>query len=388
MGSNLKPWFSLGAQPPANNLLTDPHSSEVFYPLTVYDCKDCELVQLLDIVDPDILFKDYLYYSSTSAVFRKHFEDFAKNCLKKGIVLKGDLVVDIGSNDGIMLKPFLKHARVVGVEPAKEIALEATKNGVLTYPDYFTTEVAEKIVRDFGKADLITATNVFAHSNELDEICKGVKVLLAPHGFFVIEVAYLPEMLKAGTFDLIYHEHICYYTIHSIGVLLARNGFFVETVERIPTHGGSIRVHARKREGKVTYLGEDLGTTQREEFINFPKKIEENKRKIKTFFETAKLEEKRIIGYGAPAKMSTMTNYFNLGPDEIDYIIDDSPPKQGKFSPGKHIPIVAPKEDMSNCTHDYMFIFAWNFAESIMKTVRERGYKGKFVIPFPELKVI
>lgn len=389
--TTFKPWFNLGIQPLANNLIADLDDyTEDKFPLSLMVCQNCQLVQLTHVVNPDLLFKNYLYYSSTSKVFRDHFEDLAKQQFILDRVHKDDLVVDIGSNDGILLKPFRQQgARVLGIDPADEIAVAATNDGIQTIPAYFDLNVAKVIKKDLGAAKLITATNVFAHVDNLDDILDGVKELIDPDGRFMIEVAYLPEMIKQGTFDLIYHEHLCYWHLRPLQVIFQRNGMYIDEIQKVPVHGGSIRVFARVGLAtQQTLPNEDYHLTGSQEFWQFPKKVEKNKAEIVRLLTKIKGEGKRIAGYGAPAKMSTITNYFDIGADIIDFIIEDAPAKQNHYSPGKHIKIVAPYEDFSDCTHEYMFIFAWNFAESIMEKVKKAGYKGKFIVPFPEVKII
>lgn len=390
-GSFLMPWLSLGEQPPANNLLTEPFEYEIKYPLEVVYCANCELFQLSGVIESRLLFDNYLYLSSIGPSFVKHFEDFARDCFKMKILKKGDLVVDIGSNDGILLKPMKKlGAKVIGVEPAKKIAEDANvKGGIPTYPMYFNSDLASEIYINNGGAKMVTATNVFAHVDDLDEILNGVKILLLEGGIFVIEVAYLPQMLKDKTFDLIYHEHLCYYTAYSLEILLKRNGMVIDRYEFIDTHGGSLRVYARKYNQYYDDLSEfkatDQGILGIKEMKDFLGTIEENRAMLCTHLKEIKEVKKRIVGYGAPAKMSTMTNFFDIGPETIDYIVDDAPSKQGKYSPGKHIPITALTEDLLDA--DYVLIFAWNFEDAIIEKLKAFGYKGKFIIPVPNVRI-
>lgn len=389
LGKKFKLWFGLGIQPLANNLIDNVEIFEEHsFPLGLMVCENCQLVQLTHVVNPDLLFKNYLYYSSTSQVFKDHFLALAKEQFILDKVHKDDLVVDIGSNDGILLAPFkAQGAKVLGIEPAADIANQAVKGGIETIPEYFTLELAGKIRESHGEAKLITATNVFAHVDDLDEILDGVKFLLAPDGRFMIEVAYLPKMIQQGTFDLIYHEHLCYWHLSPLQTLFARKGMYIDEAKIVPVHGGSLRVFARV--GIATLKDpRDSGLTKSKEFWDFPKEVEEHKREIVSVLTKYKKQGKRIIGYGAPAKMSTMTNYFDIGSEVIDYIIDDSPAKWNKYSPGQHIKIVEPLKDLSHCTHDFIFIFAWNFAESIIKKCRAAGYKQAFIIPFPRVKIV
>lgn len=397
LGTDFRPWVDLGMQPIANNLLTREQLVEVegagftepFFPLAMMYCTNCELTQTTHVVDPDLLFKNYLYYSSISPVFREHFVALAEKTFNKDELQKGDLVVDIGSNDGVLLKPFKKlGAEVVGVEPAKTIAEKADKEGIVTLGEYFTRHLAEQIVKTKGKAKLITMTNAFAHVPDLDEIIAGVKALLAPGGRFMVEVAYLPDMLKFGTFDLLYHEHVCSWHLYPMSKFFTRHGMYIDAVEFIPVHGGSIRVYAKVGNMPQNVLvWQDQGLTRDKLFRNFPQKTAKTKEKLTNLLAELKRKRFQIIGYGAPAKMSTMTNYFNIGPETIDWIIDEAQSKQYHYSPGKHIKIVPPPE-FGGYPGNYMFIFAWNFADSIMERARRSGYKGKFLIPFPKVRIV
>ena len=251
--TRLKLWFGLGNQPLANNLVYRKNlkKKENKFPLTLYYCQKCTLVQLIDIVNPKLLFDDYLYYSSTSPVFVEHFKQMASDFKKAGMYKtklfgKSDLVIDIGSNDGIALKEFKKKgANVLGIEPAKEIAMKAMDDGILTIPEYFNSKLAKKIVDKFGEAKIVIFTNVFAHIDNSREMLKGVSILLKAGGTLVLEFPYLPIMLQEGTFDLIYHEHLSYFTRYSIEKLLEKNGFGVSKTEIVPVHGGSLRVFYR-----------------------------------------------------------------------------------------------------------------------------------------------
>lgn len=395
-GTSFKPWFDLGVQPIANNLVSSSEmglletteGGEKFFPLKLMVCLDCNLVQTAHVVSPDHLFKDYKYRSSVSDVFKEHFRTFAQEEFNNGHVKPLDLVVDIGSNDGILLQPFKElGARVVGVEPADEVAGVANELGIPTIAQYFTPDLANAIREEYGEAKLITATNVFAHIDDLDQILDGVKLLLAPNGQFVIEIAYLPRMLEQGTFDLIYHEHLCYWHLKPLQILLNRKGFVITNTWEIDVHGGSIRVYTQVGDQQGEFKGsDDSQLVNQMMFGAFPEVIRENRKEIVDLLAKLKQEKKRIIGYGAPAKMSTMTNYFDLGPETFDYIIDEAKSKQGFYSPGKHIRIVPPVE-FKDTQIDYIFIFAWNFAESIIARCKAKGYNGKFIIPFPNVRV-
>lgn len=389
LSPQLKLWFSLGLQPPANALLSRISDTEDFFPLDVSICKDCGLVQLHDVVDPKILFENYVYHSSTAASFIEHFKVFAHDTFKKQKLHKGDLVVDIGSNDGILLLPFKElGANVIGVEPAKNIAKVARKKGIPTISKFFTKKVAEAIVKKTGQnANVVTATNVFAHIDNLEEVVAGVKALLTDKGVFIIENPYLWEMVDQGTFDLVYHEHLTYYDMTGMTTLMNRLGLKVIDFEKVSVHGGSLRYFAVKDHSlnvspKVTQLLKvEKRLRKSNKFDKFAKRIAKNKENFTKLITKLKKDKNIVVGYGAPAKASTILNYYQINSKEIDFIVDDSPYKQNKFLPGVHIPIL-PTDKLFKINPDYVLILAWNFAKPITKKLRNSGFKGKIITPF------
>jgi len=371
-GKNLQKVISLGMTPPANAFLKkeDLSKKEDFFPLVTHYCNDCNFVQLLDIVSPELLFKDYIYVSSTSPVFVEHFKELAQNVIKKFKLQKNSLIVDIGSNDGILLKPFKEQNMIVlGVDPAEKIAALATKIGIQTLPEFFTPTLAKKITKEKGKAKIVSATSVFSHIDDLDGFIEGVKELLDEDGVFIIEVYYLLELIEKNLFDTIYHEHLSYFTLKTMSKLLERLGMQIFDVEITQTHGGSLRVFAQKKNGphKVqaslkSFLKnesdkklDDIST-----YTNFSKKIQSNKKELVELLSTLKAQGKKIVGYGAPAKGNTLLNYFGIGTELLDHIIDDSTWKQALLTPGKHIPVYG-FEQLSKHRPDYILILAWNF---------------------------
>lgn len=392
--------IDLGYQPAANAFLTKKQlsSHENRFPLKVNFCSKCGQLQLTHVVSPDILFRNYVYVSSTSPVFIAHFEDYARSVYKKLNLNKNSFVIDIGSNDGILLKPFKKlGTRILGVDPALEIAKKASKNGIETLPEYLDQKLAERIVKKYGYADLITANNVFAHVPYIDELILAVKKLLKKDGVLIIEAPYLVDFLKKNLFDTIYHEHVSYLSIRPLTVLFKRFDMEVFDVERTDSHGGSIRVFVKKAESKRQVqdavkkfiLNEKiLGLGKLTTYTKFAKKIEKNKQDLNKILKKIKSQKKTIVGYGAPAKGNTLLNYFRIGKETLDYIVDDSEYKQGLFTPGTHI-LVVPSKKISKDKPDYVLILAWNFADSIMKKLSD--YKkggGKFIIPVPYPKVV
>ncbi len=364
--------ISLGASPLANNLLDSADEAVETYPLEMNYCAECHNCQLSCVVPPENMFDNYLYVSSTSQTFRKHFEDTAKKYIKKFKLNKKSLVVDIGSNDGIALKPLMERGiRVVGVEPAKNIAKLANKEGVKTINSYFDKKVVSKILKTEGKADLVTASNVFAHADGLKEIAENAFNLLKNKGTFVIEVQYLLDTLKDLTFDNIYHEHVNYWSVLSLKNFFNKLDLEVVHVEHIDTHGGSIRVFIQRAGSKKSSSVSKFLTKEKEygldkikTYKKFEKKIEDIKNKVNKNLSKIKSKSNKIVGYGSPAKATTALNYFGISSDDIDYIIEDNKLKHNKYLPGVTIPIIDKAHAEENIP-DTILILAWNFAKEI-----------------------
>lgn len=398
--NTLKKVLTLGPTPLANAFLTKQqvNTSEKFYPLDVYFCTNCHFLQLGHVVSPLLLFQNYVYVSSTSKVFIKHFEQYAKNVFKRLKLNTDSLVIDIGSNDGILLKPFKNlGTKVLGIEPADNIAKIAREEGIDTISEYFSKKLAHSVVKKCGKADAITANNVFAHIDDLDEVIGGLKILLKDNGVFIMEAPYLIDFLQKRYFDLVYHEHLSYWSVGALQTLFKRFNMTVFHVEKVAVHGGSIRVFVKKDEGKFPIdksvkqflLKEskmklkDINT-----YLNYAQKVYANKVKLLLLLEKLKSKGKTIAAYGAPAKGNTLLNFFSIGTETLDFVVDDSKFKQGLFTPGKHIPVV-PSQQLYEKKPDYVLILAWNFAESIIdmhKKYQKNG--GKFIIPVPRPRIV
>src|SRR3989338_329577 len=393
-GRNLRKVLSLGSTPPANAFVKDLKQQEQFFPLELSFCNGCGFVQLANVVSPELLFRNYVYVSSTSPVFVEHFKDLAAAIISRFKLPQNSLVVDVGSNDGVLLRPFKgKGMKVLGIDPAGKIAAMATKSGVETLPVFFSPAVAKDIVKKYGKAKVITATSVFSHVDDLDGFVNGVRELLADDGVFVIEVYYLYELLEKNLFDTIYHEHLSYFTASTMARLMQRLGMQVFDVEETDTHGGSLRVFAQKSGGTQGISGSvnefiamenakklsDAAT-----YLEFAEKIEINKQKLRQLLKELKSSGKSIVGYGAPAKGNTLLNCFGIGPETLDYIVDDSAWKQGLYTPGTRIPVVG-FEELGRNRPDYILILAWNFAGPIMKKCS--GFTN-FIIPVPTPAIV
>ena len=398
-GRRLETVISLGAMPPANAFTKKEKQNvpELLFPLACTFCHACGFVGLLDIVSPELLFGNYVYVSSTSPTFVAHFEEFAGSVSQRFAFPAGSLILDIGSNDGILLRPFKGRGwRVLGVDPATAIAAQANENGITTIPAFFTPGLAHTVRVTSGKAHVISATSVFPHIDDLDSVIAGVKDLLHDNGVFIIEAYYLPDIVEKRLFDTIYHEHLSYFTVKTLATLLARLGMEMFDAEKTDTHGGSLRAFIQKKNGPhaiCAAVAQFIANENRarmgdiETFRAFARTIEENKRNLTGLLSDLKRQEKRIAAYGAAAKGNTLLNYFGIGADVISYVVDDSPWKQGLYTPGMKIPVVA-AEALESMPPDYLLILAWNFAEPIMRkcsAFRERG--GKFIIPVPEPRI-
>ena len=387
-------FISLNSQPPANAFLKESDfDKEVLYPLDVTCCRNCLLVQLTDesYIPRDKLFLDYAYASSISGGLRNHFTELADKIKSE---FNPKVVVDIGSNDGVLLKPLLElGCEAIGVEPAGNLAKQANNNGLTTICSYFDRDTVNKIISNNGKADIVVASNVFAHLDEYHDIIENVKRMLSEDGTYIVEVQYFADMIRDMTFDNIYHEHVLYYTIHSMINLFDKHNMTVYNVEKIPTHGGSIRAYISEGKSPQQSVNnlireeKENGIDNLQTLENFNKKLQSNIEQIRELFVKLKKDNKRIFGYGAPAKSSTMINSIGLDNSNIELIIEDSPLKQGLFTPGSHIPITSP-DILEKEIPDYLMIFAWNYSDEIIKKVEDKYQKLNYIIPMPELRVI
>lgn len=398
---NLKLILDLGKSPLPNTLLkkSQLNNPEPIFPLRVNLCTKCGQVQLSHVVSPELMFRDnYTYVSSTSPVMVDHFEAYANSVFKKLKLKKKDLVVEIGSNDGTLLKFFKKlGVEVLGVDPARNIAAQAIKEGIPTLPEFFNLKVAARIVKKCGKAKVVTGNNVFAHIHDLDEVVKGVKELLDENGAFIIEFPYLVDFIDNNVFDSIYHEHLSYLAIRPLDKFFKGFGMQIFDCFRTTVQGGSIRVFVKKQGGrykKTTAVAKFLDLekkkklTQVQIYLKFAKKVQGIKKSLNALLAKLKEQNKKIAGYGAPGRSTTLLNYFGIDNKILNYIVDDNPYKHGFYTPGTHIPIFdIPQIQKTN--PDYLLILSWNFAEPIMK--RLTYYKksgGKFIIPVPEPQIV
>jgi len=392
--------LSLASTPPANELLVtsaDANAQEKF-PLDLYFCNDCFHLQLLNIVNPKRLFNNYVYVSGTTPSFRKHFQQYASQIIEDYSIEDDSLIVDIGSNDGTLLSSFKESGmRVQGVDPAIDIAADANAGGIDTIADFFSTEIARKIKVDKGAAKVIVANNVFAHIDNLHEIVEGIEILLDSDGILVIEVSYLKDVIDKTLFDTIYHEHLDYHSVGPLRSFFNANGFDIIDVVAIESHGGSIRVIAQKKSGKheqkssvTSFIAEEESGKlySIETFRSFEHKINQLGDDLKKLISSIRVNGKSIAGYGLPAKATTLMHQFDIGASAIDYVVDDSPLKQGLYSPGYGIQIVN-SQMLKTQTPDYIIVLAWNFAQPIIENLDwflDDG--GIIIVPLPEIKIV
>lgn len=398
--SDLDSVLKLASTPPANAFIPKSRIDleQKKYPLELFFCKDCYHVQLLEIVDPVELFENYVYVSGTSPVFVDHFYKYAQHVVDTYKPSKDLLVLDIGSNDGTLLKFFKTQGyTTIGVDPAKEISKKAQQEGIETINDFFTLELSEKIKNKYSLASLITANNVFAHCDDLKGMTKAIYNLLSPEGLFIFEVSYLLDVYQKTLFDTIYHEHLSYHSVIPLVKFFQENNMELIDVLRVNTHGGSIRCVVKKQTNqrpinqsvrKAVNQEKSNSLDKKNIFFNFADKIQQRKKELNNFVNKIKSDNKTIAGFGAPAKATTLMYEFGLNQNVLDFIVDDSPFKQGLYSPGLHIPILS-SSAIYTLKPDYLLILAWNFSDSIIKNNKKFiDLGGKFVIPLPNLQVI
>jgi len=390
--SHLKPVISLGMSPLANNLLNSLEDFDELFPLEVMYCGQCHNAQLSYSVPSEKMFDHYLYVSSTAKSFRDHFTQTAETYIKKFNLNNQSLVIDIGSNDGIALRPLKeKGIKVLGVEPAKNISALANKEGIETINSYFTKELALDIIQKYGKADLVTASNVFAHADGLEEIAHAAFSILKEDGTFIVEVQYLLDTIKDLTFDNIYHEHVNYWSVTSINNFFNKLGYKVYNVEHINTHGGSIRVYINKSTTTSSNVLEflntekDFGLTEYNTYLEFAKRVEKIKFNVNNNIKNLKNQGLTLVGYGSPAKATTALNYFGITSNEIDYIIEDNNLKHNKILPGVKIPIYS-KNKLNEKLPDVIIVMAWNFFEDIKLNNQDLINKGVKFISIKDLQ--
>ena len=397
--SPIEPFISFGNMPIANGFLSSEHfKKEYFFEMEVAFCNNCKMVQLVEQPDPEKMFhSNYAFYSSTSKSMAVHFEQFAKHVKQDYITSKDPFVVEMGCNDGIMLQHFSNsNIRHLGIEPSSNVAKVANEKGVNTVCEFFDENLAENIIKEHGQADVFLGANVMCHIATLNSVIAGIKILLKPNGVAMFEDPYLGDVIEKTSYDQIYDEHVFLFSISSIKYAFENQGLELVDIEPQKTHGGSMRyVIAHKGVRKVRKnvydkldKEEELGLDKRETYEIFRKSCENSRDKLNTLLRDIKEQGKRVTGYAATSKSTTILNYCGISSDLIEFISDTTPIKQGKFSPGMHIP-VKPYEEFSIKYPDYAVLFAWNHREEIL--AKEQKFKtdgGKWIVFVPEVKIL
>jgi SAM-dependent methyltransferase len=391
--------LDLGLQPLANNLLRpdDLTASEPKFPLRLAVCRSCWLLQILDLVPPVKLFSEYLYFSSFSDLMLRHARSAAEKYTREFGLGSGSLVVEIASNDGYLLQNFqAQKIPCLGIEPAANIASVAREKGIETLVEFFGEGLAKSLAEQGRQADLILGNNVFAHAPETNDFVAGLRKLLKPGGRIVLEFPYAADFVEKTEFDTIYHEHVFYFSLGALVPLFARHGLDIFNVERLGIHGGSLRlfagiqgVHARQA-SVAALLDEEQrkGLCSLAYYEGFAKRVRDLKTSLTNLLARLKSEGKSVAAYGASAKGSTLLNFFGLDHRTLAFVADRSTYKQGRLTPGTHIPIVPPGR-LLEARPDYTLLLTWNFADEILeqqKAYRDLG--GKFIVPIPEVRVV
>ena len=385
----IKEFLDLGHQPYANALLKSPNDKEKFYPLSLSYCENCSLVQLNHTPDPKELFSNYIWVTATSSTARKHAQVFYKEITSRLKNNKKGYILEVASNDGTFLLPFIKEGyTVLGVDPAKNITETAIANGVPTRCEFFGVSSAKRILKDVGSARVVFARNVLPHVADTHDFIKGIHTVLADNGMLVIEIHYAKKIYQQLHYDSIYHEHLCYFTIKSLEELLHRYGLFIEDIIASPISGGSLVIYIRKTKVKETPIVEVYRKAEKTialntflSWKNFAKRVKTHREKLLTILHENK--NKVIVGYGASARSSTLLNYCGIRAKHIAVIADQNSWKQGQYTAGTHIPIKSPDNVMRE-NPDFVVILAWNFKNEIVKIIKDRyKYKGKLILPLP-----
>lgn len=394
-----EPFLDLGRTALANKFLLPEEASadEPAYPLRLVLCGTCGHIQLADPVPPPAMFDDYLYVSSASDTLKQHLHGLARTITERRNLQEGDLVIDIGANDGTLLEGYAgTGVRRLGVDPAQNLADLVADKGIDRYVGYFNAETAQEIKERWGTAAVITATNTFPHIPRLHDFMRGIESVLAPGGAFIIEAHYVVDILDSLAFDTVYHEHVSFWTLGPMQRLFAEHGLQAVSAERLPIHHGQLRVTVQRiGEGEPDGSVQAVLDQERERGANdaatwdaFATRVRALKDDLRKTLAEIRAGGGRVAAYGAPAKGSTLLEYFELGTEDIDWIADRSPLKQGRVTPGSHIPIVAPDRILSE-QPEALVLLAWNFADEVMRQQAEyveRG--GRFIIPVPEVRTL
>ena len=398
-GTKFRKFLDLGSQPLANSFVRkeDLAKEENKYPLEVYWCEDCSLAQLIHVVSPEILFRDYVYFSTGMPKLSNHFKEYAEDAVQRFVTKEGQLVVEIGSNDGILLKSIQDSGvRVLGVDPAKNIAALANERGIETIPDFFSERLAKEIREKYGQARIIIGNNVVAHIDDHHDLIRGIDALLDEDGVFMFEAPYLVDMFENLTFDTVYHEHLSYFAVEPLVAFMASQGFEVFDVRTFPVQGVSLRTYVGRpgRHGitpAVSAFREDekrRGLNAFSAYEELASRIAALKEDVRARLSERKKAGKRIAGYGAPAKGNTLLNYYGIGPETLEYATETLPSKIGLYTPGMHIPVIHIDEARKHPPDDYLLL-AWNYQNAILEQEAEfRKKGGSFIVPVGHTRIV
>jgi SAM-dependent methyltransferase len=400
-GANLQRTFvDLGMSPLCETYpsAADLNRGETYYPLHVYVCDECFLVQLEQYESPENIFSDYAYFSSYSDSWLKHCESHCDKMAERFGLGKQSFVVEVASNDGYLLQYFVKrHVPVLGIEPAANVAKVAVEKGVPTLVQFFGAGLAKELAAEGRCADLVLGNNVLAQVPDLNDFVEGLKILLKSNGVLTLEFPHLLRLIEHNEFDTIYHEHFSYFSLVTTARILEAHGLKVFDVDELPTHGGSLRVYVCRGEDHTQQVQPNVATLIAAEkaaglstaqgYERFAAQVKQTKLELVDFLLTAARQGKSVAGYGAPGKSATLLHYCGIGKDLIEYTVDRSPYKQGRFLPGSHIPIYHP-DRIRETKPDYVVILPWNLKDEIMQQVQFiRGWGGRFVVPIPKVAI-
>ena len=396
-----KIFVDLGSSPLSNAFVKNENLNKVEkkFPLKVFLCDNCFLVQIPEFETPDNIFSEYAYFSSYSKSWLEHVENYTNMISKKNNLGKNSLVVELASNDGYLLQFFKqKGIPVIGIEPAHNVAKVAEDKGIKTITEFFGEKLAERLATEKIKADLIIGNNVLAHVPNINDFVKGMSILLKSDGSINMEFPHLLQLIKHNQFDTIYHEHFSYFSLYTVKKIFEFHNLEIFDVEEILTHGGSLRIYSKHKENKnfkiknsvneILEKEKTFGLLETSFYLEFSKAIESIKKELTDFFNTAKKDGKKIVCYGAAAKGNTLLNYCRIGREYVEYVVDKNPHKQGLYLPGSHLQIKKP-EEIKKTKPDFIVILPWNIKDEIMNEISFiHDWGGKFVIPIPKVNIV
>jgi SAM-dependent methyltransferase len=395
-------FIDLASSPPSNSFLSmdELNQPEVFYPLKLFVCDNCFLVQIDEYKKSEEIFSDkYAYFSSFSSTWLEHARQYVEMITPRLGLNKESLVVEIGSNDGYLLQYFKeKSIPCLGIEPAKSTAEVARDKGIEVVSEFFDIKLSERLVKERRKADLILGNNVLAHVPDINNFVEGLKILLEKNGVITLEFPHLMRLVEENQFDTIYHEHFSYLSFHTVTRIFLKHGLVLFDVDELPTHGGSLRIYAGHQEDSSKELSPNVEALYAKEYaagmgdlsyyLGFQDKANKVKYELLSFLLAQKREGKKVVAYGAAAKGNTLLNYCGIKKDLIEFVADASPHKQGKFLPGSHVPVVK-EERIRELRPDYVLILAWNIKEEVMIQLSYvRDWGGRFVTPIPQITIL